>query len=48
MICVPCKTGADLSKHHNSSLIVVRHWHDQCKGGTHCTCQHRIGRKNVQ
>jgi hypothetical protein len=47
MICKTCKTGADIKVKNELSIIVKRDWHNQCKGGTHCACQHRLGRKNV-
>jgi hypothetical protein len=48
MICKPCRTGADLPATGGPTILVKKNWHSQCKGGTHCTCQHRVGRKNIQ
>lgn len=47
MICKKCIEGADV-KNHFGAFIQKKKLHSQCKGGTWCDCQHRIGRKNVQ
>lgn len=52
MICKPCQLGADILKYQtkpvdrmfssfHSFRIVSELLHAQCKGGTHCDCQHR-------
>ncbi len=50
MICKECRTGADISvKGPPEIMIPVKaSYHNRCKGGTHCDCQHRVGRKNTQ
>lgn len=47
MICETCKVGADIKNTGPLAVIAKENWHKQCKGGTHCDCQHRVGRKNV-
>lgn len=49
MICKECKHGADYKSDKGGDILAVkRYWHNKCKGGTWCDCQHRVGRKNVQ
>lgn len=55
MICKPCWQGGDLMAtfiHHDqpdlpdfADLVIKRavELHDQCQGGSHCTCQHHVG-----
>jgi hypothetical protein len=46
MICEPCKAAGQLAHLDGSydKRELVR-LHTQCKGETHCTCQHRLTRK---
>lgn len=46
-ICQPCKDGADINAPEQFKLMLRRQYHDKCKGGTWCDCQHRVGKKNV-
>lgn len=45
MICEACKTAAVLSAGGPSytpvDLQVAKDLHKDCKGGTHCDCQHK-------
>jgi hypothetical protein len=47
-ICDPCKTGADVKGTDYLAMVTKKDWHMKCKGDTHCDCQHRYDRKNVQ
>lgn len=47
MICQPCKMGADIKGDQPLQITTKKNWHAKCKGGTHCSCQHRVGRKNT-
>lgn len=47
MICKPCRLAGALLPEVDVTQPMVRaqpedvdHWHDRCKGGTHCDCQH--------
>ena len=47
-ICDPCKTGADLKEVNllpgETMYQRKTHWHNKCKGATHCDCQHRVSK----
>lgn len=53
MICQPCRSAADYPANHadEDALAVElaqRDQHAQCRGGTHCTCQHRVAEADVR
>lgn len=47
-ICNPCKeAGTVKASNILLTLEAKRAKHANCLGGTHCECQHRVGKKNV-
>jgi hypothetical protein len=47
-ICDPCKEAGNVKEEHSLLRKMAKeNLHMQCKGGTWCFCQHRVGRKNV-
>ncbi len=42
-ICIPCRSAADAKPDGLLDLDSVKKaMHEQCQGGTHCDCQHRV------
>jgi hypothetical protein len=46
-ICDVCAMGADIKDVGGLALITKKNWHKQCKGGSHCDCQHRVVKKTI-
>ncbi len=46
-ICEPCKAAGKVKGTGPLALLAKNQKHKECPGGSHCDCQHRVGRKNV-
>lgn len=45
MICEPCREAGLIGE--DLPLEDARNLHDDCKGGTHCNCQHKPTKKQA-
>lgn len=46
-ICTPCKAAGVIPRDKPLFAVEKKALHNQCRGGSWCDCQHRVGKKNA-